>query len=504
MFRFLHDHKGTWPIRLMCRVLGVSAGGYYDRRDRPPRPAADRRAARAVEIEAVHAEVKGRYGRPRVHAELAARGVRCGVNTAATRMRAAGVRANTARRLRCTTDSDHDRPVAENVLDREFTPAGPNASWVADITYIPTAEGWVYSAAVEDLYSRAVVGWSMGSRSDGRLVVDALEMAPARRRPGEGLVSHSDRGRQYASEYYRRVLAENGIVCGMSRRGDCWGNAPMESFFATLKKELVHHESYRTRAEARASACAYSEAFDNRVRRHSALGYKSPAEYEQAAGPLSPCPFSVGKFKGQFSGLHHPDRSGIPPLEVYALLTDWHERLRGRDVEFTVRDYRSVRTRRRDVLYLDPPYPVPGNRIYSGEIWLDELFDWLGGANEERRSGHCPASSARKIGGWLCRRTFTTRRCRSTPGLRRCARVVRYGPRTPYTSTGPPSMDPEQWGVSEATQDWRCDVSLSCFRQYFPTVTQWRPTSAAISFKVFFAERSSRIRWRVSGDTVCR
>jgi putative transposase len=283
MFQFIHDHRGTWPIRLMCRVLGVSAGGYYDWRDRPPSPTADRRDALTVEVKAVHAEAKARYGSPRVHAELAARGVRCCVNTVAKLMRAAGVRAKTARRFRCTTDSNHDRPVAENVLDREFTPVGPNASWVADITYIPTAEGWVYLAAVEDLYSRAVGGWSMGSRIDSRLVVDALEMALARRCPGEGLVSHSDRGSPYASEHYRRVLAENGIVCSMSRRGDCWDNAPMESFFATLKKELVHHESYKTREEARASVFEYIEAFYNRVRRHSALGYKSPAEYEQAA-----------------------------------------------------------------------------------------------------------------------------------------------------------------------------------------------------------------------------
>src|SRR5262249_37586854 len=208
---------------------------------------------------------------------------RCGVNRAARLVGGAGVRARTARRFRCTTDSNHDRPVAENVLDREFTPAGPNASWVADITYIPTAEGGVYLAAVCDLYSRAVVGWSGGSRIDGGLVVDALEMAISRRGRGEGLVSHSDRGRQYASEHYRRVLADHGIVCSMSRRGDCWDNAPMESFFATLKKELVHHQSYRTRAEARASVFEYIEAFYNRVRRHSALGYRSPAEYEQTA-----------------------------------------------------------------------------------------------------------------------------------------------------------------------------------------------------------------------------
>ena len=283
MFQFIHDHRATWPVRLMCRVVGVSAGGYYSWRDRPPAPAADRRDALTVEIKAVHAEVKARYGSPRIHAELVARGVRCCVNTVAKLMRAAGVRAKTARRFRCTTDSNHPHPVAENVLARDFTPPGPNASWVADITYLPTAEGWVYLAAVEDLYSRAVVGWSMGGRIDSRLVVDALEMAVTRRCPGVGLVSHSDRGSQYASDHYRRTLDGHGIVCSMSRRGDCWDNAPMESFFATLKKELVHHESYRTRAEARASVFEYIEVFYNRVRRHSALGYKSPAEYEQAA-----------------------------------------------------------------------------------------------------------------------------------------------------------------------------------------------------------------------------
>ena len=218
MFQFIHDHKDTWPVRLMCRVVGVSAGGYYSWRDRRPAPAADRRDALTVEIRAVHAEVKARYGSPRVHAELVARGVRCCVNTVAKLMRAAGVRAKTVRRFRGTTDSNHPHPVAANVLARDFSPAGPNAAWVADITYIPTAEGWVYLAAVEDLYSRAVVGWSMGGRIDSRLVVDALDMAVARRCPGVGLVSHSDRGGQYASDHYRRVLDGHGIVCSMSRR----------------------------------------------------------------------------------------------------------------------------------------------------------------------------------------------------------------------------------------------------------------------------------------------
>ncbi len=152
-----------------------------------------------------------------------------------------------------------------------------------DITYIPTWEGWLYLAAVEDLYSRQIVGWSMSEHLTSRLVVDALEMAVSRRLPGEGLVAHSDRGSPYASDHYQRLLQRHGITCSMSRRGDCWDNAPMESFFASLKKELVHHEDYRSRAEARASIFEYIEVFYNRMRRHSALGYLSPVEYEQAA-----------------------------------------------------------------------------------------------------------------------------------------------------------------------------------------------------------------------------
>jgi len=173
--------------------------------------------------------------------------------------------------------------VADNILDRQFEPVAVNQVWVADITYIPTWEGWLYLAAVEDLYSRQIVGWSMSERMTSRLVVDALAMAVSRRLPGAGLIAHSDRGSQYASDHYQRLLEQHGITCSMSRRGDCWDNAPMESFFASLKKELVHQENYQTRAEARASVFEYIEVFYNRVRRHSALGYLSPVEYEQAA-----------------------------------------------------------------------------------------------------------------------------------------------------------------------------------------------------------------------------
>ena len=261
---------------------GVSPGGYYDWRGRPQSSSAARRDALIVAIKAVHAEVKARYGSPRVHAELVARGMPCCVNTVARLMHNEGVAAKTKRKFRCTTDSNHGRPVAENVVDRQFEPVAPDRLWTADITFIPTAEGWLYLAAVEDLYSRKIVGWSMGARIDSRLVVDALEMAISRRLPGEGLVAHSDRGSRYASEHYRGILAAHGIVRSMSRRANCWDNAPMESFFASLKKELTHDEVYATREEARASIFEYIEVFFNRIRRHSSLGYVSPAEYEKA------------------------------------------------------------------------------------------------------------------------------------------------------------------------------------------------------------------------------
>ena len=282
-YDFVERHRGRWPVRLMCRVLRVSPGGYYDWRGRPQSPTGQRRDALVAAIKAIHAEAKARYGSPRVHAELVARGEACCATTVARLMRREGIAAKVKRKFRVTTDSNHDRPVATNVLDRRFEPEAANQAWAADITYIPTREGWLYLAAVEDLHSRRIVGWSMSERIDSRLAVDALEMAVARRLPGGGLVAHSDRGSQYASEHYRRLLAGHGITCSMSRRGNCWDNAPMESFFASLKKELTHGEDFATRAEARASLFEYIEVFYNRTRRHSALGYKSPAEHEEAS-----------------------------------------------------------------------------------------------------------------------------------------------------------------------------------------------------------------------------
>jgi putative transposase len=285
-FAWIEERRDEWPVAQLCRALGVSRSGFYAWRSRTPSATDARREELRAQVAEIHAEVKGRYGSPRMHAELVGRGHECCVNTVARVMREAGIAAKTKRKFRHTTDSNHALPVAENVLDREFDPGEPNASWVADVTYIPTREGWVYLAVVEDLFSRMVVGWSMAATMTSRLVVDALEMALSRRPKGpSGLVAHSDRGSQYASEHYQRRLFEERIACSMSRRGNCWDNAPMESFFASLKKELVHHEDYTTRAEARASIFEYIEAFYNRVRRHSSRGYIAPAEYERAHNP---------------------------------------------------------------------------------------------------------------------------------------------------------------------------------------------------------------------------
>jgi putative transposase len=263
--------------------LGVSPAGYYAWQQRPRSAQRQRRDALLVEVRAVHAEVKARYGSPRIHAEVVARGHGCCVNTIAKLTRQAGIAAKTAPKFRCTTtDPDHDLPVAENLLGRQFDPAAANESWVADITYIPTGEGWLDLAAVEDLYSRRVVGRALAESLESRLVVGALAWAVQRRLPEEGLLAHSDRGSQYASGHYQRLLVRHGIRCRMSRKADCRDNAPMESFFASLKKELVHGASFATRVEARAAVVEYTEAFYNNKRRHSSLGYVAPAEYEQS------------------------------------------------------------------------------------------------------------------------------------------------------------------------------------------------------------------------------
>jgi len=280
-YAFVRGHAAQFPVTRLCALLEVSTSGYYDSVDRGESVTASCHRELGDKIEAVHAARRGRYGSPRVHAELLDAGETCCVNTVAKVMKSLGIRAISHRKFRVgTTDSGHAFPVADNVLNREFTATKPNQVWLADMSYVPTGEGFLYLSVVEDLFSRRVVGWSMTASMESRCVVDALGMALAARCPEAGLLAHSDRGSQYAGEHYQKELAKHGIRCSMSRRGNCWDNAPMESFFASLKKELVHHEKYATRAEAKASLFEYIEVFYNRERRHSALGYVAPAQFE--------------------------------------------------------------------------------------------------------------------------------------------------------------------------------------------------------------------------------
>jgi putative transposase len=280
-FAFIRDHKAEFPVEVLCEVLKVARSGYYAWSRRPPSPAALRRDRLVAAIRRAHGESRATYGSPRVYRALEVQGVPCCENTVAKLMKAEGVRPKARRPFVVrTTDSRHDRPVAANTLDREFYPDRPNAVWTADITYVPTAEGWLYLAVVLDLFSRRVVGWATADHLRSELTCDALRMASEHRRPRGELLHHSDRGVQYASESYGRVLAEHGIEPSMSRTGNCWDNAVTESFFSTAKRELTHHESYATREEARRSLFEYIEVFYNRQRLHSTLGYRSPAEYE--------------------------------------------------------------------------------------------------------------------------------------------------------------------------------------------------------------------------------
>ena len=266
---------------VMCEVLEVSRSGYYAWRDRPPSATARRQEQLVDQIAAVHVGSRRIYGAPRVFAELRAQGVACCKNTVATLMRKRGIRSKMRRKFKvCTTDSRHPHPLAANRLNQEFTVPLPNQVWAADITYIPTGEGWLYLAAVLDLCSRKVIGWAADDHLRAELPCRALEMAVQHRRPTGPLLHHSDRGVQYACDEYQALLARHGLTGSMSRTGNCYDNAVVESFFGTLKTELTHHHTYATRNEARLALFEYLEVFYNRQRRHSALGYRSPAEYE--------------------------------------------------------------------------------------------------------------------------------------------------------------------------------------------------------------------------------
>jgi len=281
-FAFIATEKAHFPVALLCRTLEVSRSGFYAWKQRPQAARTLRDQSLGLEIAAIFAESHRRYGSPRVHAQLRAAGHRTGRKRVARLMRAAGLRARERRRFRCTTDSRHGMAIRENLLARRFTVTAPNTRWATDITYLWTLEGWLYLAVMLDLFSRRVVGWSVSERLERGLALDALKMALEARRPSQGMLHHSDRGSQYASHEYQALLAEHGIVSSMSRRANCWDNAVAESFFASLKMELVYQTRWRTKDEARSALFEYIEVFYNPRRRHSALGYKSPAEFETA------------------------------------------------------------------------------------------------------------------------------------------------------------------------------------------------------------------------------
>jgi putative transposase len=271
-FRFIEDRRVDYPVTVLCDVLGVSPAGYYAWRARPEsrRSAANR--ALVDDIKRVHRNTCGRYGSLRSHAELRARGRGVSRGRIERLMRRHGIRAIMARPRRVrTTDSRHDFPIAANLVERSFTAAAPNQIWLADITYVETDQGWLYLATVMDLYSRKIVGWAMADHSRADLPLAALRMAISVQRPGKGLIHHSDRGVQYASAEYRKLMQSAGLRASMSRRADCYDNAPMESFFHTLKTELVHHRHYATREQAQRDIFAYIEGFYNRASEHPSV-----------------------------------------------------------------------------------------------------------------------------------------------------------------------------------------------------------------------------------------
>jgi putative transposase len=281
-FAFIQQHARIFHIATMCQVLQVSKAGYYAWRVRPLCDRVRDDWMLRARIRRIQEQVRQRYGEPRVRMELRALGFRCGKTRVARLMRLDGLQAKAPRRFRVTTQSTHAQPVAANLLQRQFSVAvhRPNPVWVADLTYIPTGEGWLYLAVILDLASRRVVGWALRSRLDQELALTALRMALLQRE-GRGGLHHSDRGAQYASVAYQQLLTDAGFTISMSRRGDCWDNAVAESFFATLTKELLADDVFSSRAEASRAIFEFIEIWYNRIRRHSALGYRSPLQYEK-------------------------------------------------------------------------------------------------------------------------------------------------------------------------------------------------------------------------------
>jgi len=281
-YAFIKSHRTTFSVSLMCKVMEVTRSAFYDWLNRPEsaRSREDRQLGKKVKK--IHEKSRETYGTRRIRQELVEDGEPISRTRVGRLMKQQGLESKSKRKFKATTNSNHGRPVAPNLLDREFLVDQPDTVYAGDITYIQKDEGWLYLAVLIDLYSRAVVGWAMSERMTAQLANDALMMAIWKRRPPQGLMTHSDRGSQYASALYQKTIKDNGFICSMSRKGNCWDNAPSESFFHTLKTELTHHRRYQTRQEAKQEIFEYIEVFYNRQRRHSTIGYQTPMGYEKA------------------------------------------------------------------------------------------------------------------------------------------------------------------------------------------------------------------------------
>jgi putative transposase len=277
----IEELRQVYPVAAMCRVLDVSESGYHAWRKRPPSPRAQENARLEVEIKAAHERTRQTYGPERLQADLADNGIQVGTHRIRRIRKQLGLRCKQKRKFKATTDSKHSLPVAPNLLDRKFAVTAPNKAWVTDITYIATDEGWLYLAGIKDLFNGELVGYALDARMTQQLVMQALFRAVAAKRPDKGLIHHSDRGSQYCSHGYQRLLRQFGMQVSMSRKGNCWDNAPMESCWGSLKTELVHHRRFITRGQAKREITEYIEIFYNRIRKQARLGHLSPAAFSQ-------------------------------------------------------------------------------------------------------------------------------------------------------------------------------------------------------------------------------
>ena len=281
-YAFIKSHRATFSVSLMCKVMEVTRSAFYDWLNRPESARSREDRQLSEKVKKIHEKSREIYGARRIRQELVEDGEPISRTRVGRLMKQQGLESKSKRKFKTTTNSNHGRPVAPNLLDREFLVDQPDTVYAGDITYIPTDEGWLYLAVLIDLYSRAVVGWAMSERMTAQLTNDALMMAIWKRNPPKGLMAHSDRGSQYASDLYQKTIKDHGFICSMSRKGNCWDNAPSESFFHTLKTELTHHGRYQTRQEAKQEIFEYIEVFYNRQRRHSTIGYQTPLGYEKA------------------------------------------------------------------------------------------------------------------------------------------------------------------------------------------------------------------------------